>query len=86
MNYVIHLASRSIGSRDAANGHTDRQCYNISSIMLAFMGRKVVFYINVKLNNAMLFLCHSVSVCLSVCSIYSFEPCDRVIQIPVLTL
>jgi len=23
MNYVIHLTSPSIGSRDAANGHTD---------------------------------------------------------------
>jgi len=63
VNYVIYLVSRSIGSRDAANGSTDRQYYNISNIMLGFMGRNVLYYINVKFNNAMLFLCPSVPVC-----------------------
>jgi len=42
---------------------TDTLYYNISSIILGFMGRKVLYYINVKFNNAMLFLCPSVSVC-----------------------
>ena len=63
MDYAIRLTSPSIGSRDAANRHSDRQYYIISCIMLGFMGRKVVYYINVKFNNAMLFLCPSVSVC-----------------------
>jgi hypothetical protein len=63
MNYVTHLASRSIGSRDATNGHTDRPYCSISSKMLGFMGIVALHYINVKFNISMLFLCLSVSVC-----------------------
>jgi hypothetical protein len=53
MNYVIHLAFG--GSEDEANRHTDREFCNISSIMLCFMGNKVLY--NVKDNIAILFLC-----------------------------
>jgi len=60
MNYVIRLVNRFVGSRDKENGHTDRQYYSISSIMLGFIKRKALY--NVKFNIAMLFLCPSLSV------------------------
>jgi len=59
----IYLASRSIGSRDAANGYRDREYYSIRSLMPGSMGKKALYYINVKFNNAMLFFC---LLCLSV--------------------
>jgi hypothetical protein len=82
INYVIHLVIRSVVLRDEANGHTDRQYCSISSIMLGFLGRKALHYINGKYNIAMLFLCPSVSVRCPKIS----ERCDPVLQIPVCTL